>query len=88
MKQYDKVFVPDEYGQFEAVDYEDGHPEKGTLSKKNDVIVLTIEELIAMWNAGCQRMEEIMNNISQGEPEKETKIPNLKIYLQSKGINI
>jgi len=45
MNKYDKVWVPDEDGEFEVVDIDSDTPELGRLSPKKNVIVLTIGEL-------------------------------------------
>jgi len=57
MKKYDKIWVPDEDGEFEAVDIDSDTPELGKLSPEKDVIVLTIAEAIEMWKTATDWSE-------------------------------
>ena len=86
MKKYDKIYFPDEKGDFKVQEfYEDYHewsdmPIDGICAEKNNVIVLTIEELREVWEAGKNRGTEAHSGVNP--------YPNFKTYLTSKGITI
>jgi hypothetical protein len=81
MKQYDKIWVPEKIehknGQMRFVDRDGETP----VLRKENVIVLTIEELQGLWNAAQDRMHALQ----VGYPG-DTKI--FEAYLESKGIII
>lgn len=78
MKQYDKIYVPDELGFYsiqvfdEDLDDFDGI---GVVAKVENVIVITIEELREVFNTGY----DFAKNVSGNKDFEE--------FLQSKGIN-
>lgn len=82
MKQYEKVFVPDKDDCFLVKEVgDDDEDALGWFSPKENVIVLTIEELRELWNAAQDRSCALQI----GDPDN-TKI--FETYLQSKGIQI
>lgn len=86
MKQCKIIFVPNDKGQQET-DYllcrnDIEHPVAG-LDQEQNVIVLTIEELREVWDAGW---ENGYDDAQEDPVEKPS--PNFKTYLTSKGITL
>lgn len=87
MKQYDQIWVPDENGDYKLHEfYEDRHEwvdsHEPLVSRKSNVIVLTIQEAEELWNAGHKRgWAEAFHG------EEAAKI-NFQSYIQSKGIQL
>lgn len=52
MKQYNKIYVPDNKGELEVCDILTGTPKLGKLSEQENMVVCTIEELGELWVAG------------------------------------
>jgi len=71
MKQYDLILIP---------------AGERVVDRKENAIVLTIEDLIHFWNTACERMAEVMNNNAAGYPERRPIHPSLSEYLKAKGI--
>lgn len=79
MKQYDHLYVPsDSFGM--EIKLPSG--EWDTIQEQKNVIVLTIEELSALWNAGYRA------GYSDLGKETRTTAVDFETYLQSKGINL
>jgi hypothetical protein len=78
MKQYDKIWVPEKKQGFAMRDKEGDTP----CILSGPVIVLTIEELSELWNAGYRA--------ARADLGMETKLPALgfEAYSQSKGIDL
>lgn len=76
MKLYDKIWEPEKAPKIF------GDMEDGIHLLKGPVIVVTIEELGDLWNAGYRA--------AYSDLGKETRTPavDFESYLQSKGINI
>lgn len=90
MKQYDKIYVPDEEeGTFLITRerMEDSAPVHVTYATKEEsVIVLTIEELREMWEE-C-RDETWQDARPSTKYEKPDRLPGFEGYLTSKGIQL
>jgi len=89
MKQYDKIYVPDEKGELKVMqfyedyhEWTDMHDGSGEVSEQLNAIVLTIEELCQLWNAGHSAGME-----DAGATLKKPAV-DFEAYLKSKGITI
>lgn len=85
MKQYDKIWVPDDSGHYKLQEFYEDHHEyidchEGSLGERTGVIVMTMEEVKELWEAGKDRGTEAHSGINS--------YPNLKTYIQSKGIQL
>lgn len=79
MQKYDKIYIPCEENERDCSFFsteDDRHPMK----EAENVIVLTVEELEKVWNAGWRA------KVLENHPTAINK--DFKTYLQSKGINI
>lgn len=86
MKQYDKIWVPSEDPtDFEVCRIKTGNPLKGWVDVEEDVVVLTIEELGAIWQAAEDR--QTWFNSKYRKTTDSACPPTFTEYLQSKGIN-
>ena len=87
MEKYNTVYVPDRNGDFKLQEFEEDYHEwrdvhsEEALSPKFNVIVLTIEELRDVWDAGWKRC-------AFETSENSALFPDFEPYLTSKGINI
>lgn len=85
MKHYDKIWIPVDRMPKYWEETAEGFVHKGNtvfMEKKESVIVLTVEELREMWNAGCRRGWE------ETRPTDEEEASDFETYLQSKGVTI
>jgi hypothetical protein len=83
MKQYEKIFVPDiENGDYWAQDEQDESKPGYWLAPKENVIVLTVEELREVWQNG------VFFGNGEGGNADQTDTKNFKTFLQSKGIKL
>lgn len=89
MKQYDKIFTPNDLDQLETkymLIGPDGHYPIGGLDQQENVIVLTIEELRKIWEAAERRILSGPTSVNyKGEWVRDN--PDFPTYLQSKGID-
>jgi len=87
MKQYDHIYVPNELGFFGIRRFDDDTDapiEVEDADKVQGVIVLTIEELEAMWKAAEANGE--IKGLQQVEYMLGTETTNFETYIQLKGI--
>jgi len=83
MKQYYKIWVYDNCGTavVENKDY------SIAVSEKENVIVLTIEELKEIWEKGYEAGKDDLLT-DQGTPRFGVMVPDFETYLESKGISL
>lgn len=82
MKYYDRVYVHDEDN---GTEIKVSNTEWDTVSEKSDVIVLTIEELRQLWDAGWDKGYDDSAE-SDGRNVKNESF-DFDNYLKSKGID-
>lgn len=85
MKQYDKIYITDEDGEFEAVDIDSDTPEKGRLSPQLNAIVTTLEEIKEL---AIHIAKQWVEETSDGSSTEEETTNDLRNYLKEKGITI
>lgn len=85
MTKYDKIWVPYDYPtDYEVCRIETGNPIKGWVDAEEDVIVLTMDELREVWEAGYQRGGTALSRIKNQGP----KPPSFTDFLQQKGVTL
>jgi hypothetical protein len=85
MEKHEEIYIPCQDEDLDFIGIVKSSVPDFPIKCKQDVIVLTIEELREVWDKGYVRGCEECNE-KNGRPYSET--PNFKEYLSSKGIEI
>ena len=82
MKQYNKVYVPDQEGELEIYNVDGSFEEPASvfLAPPDSTIVLTLKEAEDIWDAGARG--DRMKNVP------DAKYTNFKSWMEYKGVKI